>query len=461
MLASLGISTTAYAGTITAQGNVTALDDVSQLQAIVGTATFNEGVQGQNMPLDTYAAQGATWHTGALSSILPGVTEPGSASAPLYFNNASYFPQPIAGGGVYEGVHTFFGGAVTFDQDITQVGLTASQNGTQYLTVWDQSGTMIGQVTWTPASDSAFIGIDTNGVPIGMVTYGNDNMWAGGSYGIGGSTIISDTWIWAAGIECEADADCDDGNECTTEVCVDNACEVTNADGETCTDDGNLCTDDVCAEGACTHPNNEAPCDDDEDVCTDDVCSEGECTHPFNEAPCEDGDLCTEGDVCSEGACVPGGDLDCNDENMCSTDSCDPAIGCVYEDIRGCCNVDEDCAEGEFCEDGMCEPIPADTEDDGTTDEGTTDEGTTDEGTTEESGEESGEDGTTEEGGDAGDEIGDDESAGTDVGDAGIDDDAGCNCSTDEGDEPKGGWLLALLGLGVFGLRRSSRRRAA
>lgn len=80
----LGLSSLAWAGTITAQGSVTALDDVSQLQNTVGTADFNEGPSGAQISLTQYQAMGATWHTGALSSILAGVTKGGSASAPIY-----------------------------------------------------------------------------------------------------------------------------------------------------------------------------------------------------------------------------------------------------------------------------------------------------------------------------------------------------------------------------------------
>lgn len=60
---------------------------------------------------------------------------------------------------------------------------------------------------------------------------------------------------------------CDDGNECTTDVCdpllgcsaLDNTLP--------CTDDGDTCTTDVCAAGACTHPDipacgvDASPCD--------------------------------------------------------------------------------------------------------------------------------------------------------------------------------------------------------
>ena len=213
------LASEAHAGTLTAQGNVTVLDDISQITNPVGTADFNDGPLNSNMPLDLYQDQGILFHTGPFANILPGVAEAGTATAPFYQNNFTYFPGPIAGGGTAEGFFVYFAGVATFEQNITQVGLTAGRNGTQYLTVWDTDGVMLGQVQWTPANDSAFIGIDTQGVPIGMISYGNDNVWGGEAYGVGGATIMSDTWVWGAtespcgNGSLDGEEECDDGND--------------------------------------------------------------------------------------------------------------------------------------------------------------------------------------------------------------------------------------------------------
>lgn len=193
---------TASAGVITAQGAVTALTNAAQLTNVLGVADFDAAAVG-TLPLNFYSAQGLTFHTGPLTAISAGVTTPGSAFAPqitnagLFGNN--YFPGPIAGGGIAAGNFEFLGGVATFAANlaVTQVGLTASMNGEQFLTVWDKNGAMLGQVTWTPSNDAAFVGIDTNGVPIGMVAYGNDDLFAGATYNVGGVTIISDTWKWS------------------------------------------------------------------------------------------------------------------------------------------------------------------------------------------------------------------------------------------------------------------------
>src|SRR3954463_3106359 len=65
---------TANAGTIFPQGAIKALTNVSQLQGVVGTGNFDEGPTNGLVPLNVYAAQGLTWRTGPLTSILPGVT---------------------------------------------------------------------------------------------------------------------------------------------------------------------------------------------------------------------------------------------------------------------------------------------------------------------------------------------------------------------------------------------------
>lgn len=111
-----------------------------------------------------------------------------------------------------------------------RIGLTASNNGIQYLTVWDTAGYIIGQVTWNPDyTASAFVGLDTGDVPIGFVSYGNDDLWNGQEYTSGGDSIYSDTWTWSG--PCGNDVLdpgelCDDGN-----VDTDYALCVYDADG--------------------------------------------------------------------------------------------------------------------------------------------------------------------------------------------------------------------------------------
>jgi hypothetical protein len=90
------------------------------------------------------------------------------------------------------------------------------------------------------------------------------------------------------------------------------------------------------------------------------------CTHqnkPDN-TPCPDNDVCNGTEVCIGGTCTDQPDLDCDDHKACTTDTCDPVLGCqntpVQSPTLGCpCpgGVDSHCDNGNVC-DGMetCDP---------------------------------------------------------------------------------------------------------
>jgi hypothetical protein len=90
-----------------------------------------------------------------------------------------------------------------------------------------------------------------------------------------------------------------------------------------------------------------ADCDDG-NGCTDDLCLEGgQCQHLFNQAPCDDGDECTLGDACSEGICSGTPDPSCAG---CGDGIC--AGGGLGED---CATCPADCAcIGKNCKNGCC-----------------------------------------------------------------------------------------------------------
>jgi hypothetical protein len=107
-------------------------------------------------------------------------------------------------------------------------------------------------------------------------------------------------------------------------------------------------------------------CDDGDD-CTDDACVDGACENTDNTAACSDGDACTTGDVCSGGTCAgtpvvcpPGqscnagtgncqailctSNADCNDGFSCTTDTCNVGTGaCVYTEIDDACEDNLHC----------------------------------------------------------------------------------------------------------------------
>src|SRR5207249_5655623 len=148
---------------------------------------------------------------------------------------------------------------------------------------------------------------------------------------------------------------CDDGNPCTTgDSCVGGACSglpVACSDGDICNgvetcnpvdgtclpgvsvpcDDGNPCTDDFCDPVlGCLHANNTSPCDDGSACTTGDVCASGVCAGV--PVVCDDADPCNGVETCDPGTglCQPGVPLVCDDGNVCTTDTCDPGIGCVF-----------------------------------------------------------------------------------------------------------------------------------
>lgn len=167
---------------------------------------------------------------------------------------------------------------------------------------------------------------------------------------------------------------------------------------------------DICAVACCNEVNvagvtssccnDPSPCCgkdcEDNDPCTDDTCDEqsGACAHSNNTAPCDDGNLCTEDDTCVDGGCIgldkdcsafDDGDactievcrnqlsgecviepIGCDDGKLCTTDCCDPAVGCEhypsaqacsvgpFDDVAGCAGSTVT-LQPRLCNDGACD----------------------------------------------------------------------------------------------------------
>jgi hypothetical protein len=150
---------------------------------------------------------------------------------------------------------------------------------------------------------------------------------------------------------------CDDGNSCTDDSCSGEVgCQFL-PNSHPC-DDGNLCTvSDGCANGWCAS-GGQLDCDDD-NGCTTDFCDpEAGCQHIDNMLPCDDGDACTSDDVCVQGACESGAALECNDGNGCTDDACDPDVGCVFTANDASCSDGDVCTVGDFCQAALCQSGP-------------------------------------------------------------------------------------------------------
>jgi CSLREA domain-containing protein len=117
-------------------------------------------------------------------------------------------------------------------------------------------------------------------------------------------------------------------------------------------DDGDACTiGDACIDGNCLS----LPLDcNDDNPCTDDGCDPTTgCVFENNDILCDDGDACTENDLCSQGNCA-GTTATCNDNNLCTDDGCDPATGCVFQNNDILCDDGDACTENDLCSQGTC-----------------------------------------------------------------------------------------------------------
>ncbi len=181
-----------------------------------------------------------------------------------------------------------------------------------------------------------------------------------------GETCLGGEQCATAGV-CQADGsclgavalNCDDSNPCTTDSCDPKTAQCTHVpipNGQPC-GDGNACTQgDSCVEGVCM-AGDAADCDD-ENGCTSDDCDSvtGECVYgdiADNEA-CEDGDPCTAKDSCNQGSCAGGVAVDCDDDNVCTDDSCDAQVGCQNDPNDLPCSDESVCTVGDQCTDGSC-----------------------------------------------------------------------------------------------------------
>lgn len=201
---------------------------------------------------------------------------------------------------------------------------------------------------------------------------------------------------------------CPPGDACSTSTCVPG---VGCASAPTaCPDDGFECTVEACdpSDGGCSSSPNDSACGTprarcfamqcdpnrgcvEVDLCTE-ISTDGRCEAStgicnFNSClascapigPCSIDAFCegmacrqvlqTVGHACQTDACNAGtcdeegrcmtAPVDCNDNNPCTIDRCDPALGCVRTPRIGACDTDNNVCTSETCVGTQCTRAPA------------------------------------------------------------------------------------------------------
>lgn len=153
---------------------------------------------------------------------------------------------------------------------------------------------------------------------------------------------------------------CDSSKDTT---CATNSCDGTSGkcamvsaqDGKACDADGSVCTSgDACASGVCK-AGASVDCDD-KNICTTDSCdAKAGCANTANTAPCDaDGSVCTVSDACKDKVCVAGAKKVCDDGNVCTDDSCDAKAGCGAVANQQGCSDGNACTGTDVCGSGKC-----------------------------------------------------------------------------------------------------------
>lgn len=179
----------------------------------------------------------------------------------------------------------------------------------------------------------------------------------------GDNLCVDNTCVPATSVVCADAAACVaflPAGSCRSAICTAGHCEQVAKDGQSCTIGkcSGLCTAKACKP-------TEKSCNDN-NLCTSDTCDpQSGCSHTAKDGPCTDHDLCTGdllckdteclGDVCANGVCK-GGDVRLCQPPVCNTVLCQPAEGCVFTPRADGlpCSVANACITGGKCSSGKC-----------------------------------------------------------------------------------------------------------
>ncbi|MBN1609788.1 MAG: S8 family serine peptidase [Polyangiaceae bacterium] len=160
--------------------------------------------------------------------------------------------------------------------------------------------------------------------------------------------FADDVEILEATTGCTSDLDCDDGVDCTTDSCNFNSGTCQNIPDHALCDDGLFCDGtEVCTATGCQVSATPA-CDDGID-CTADLCDEelDSCDHEADDSLCDNGAYCDGLETCNASTgCAAGTPVTCDDDGVtCTLEECN-------EDTDACESLPDDslCDNGVFCD---------------------------------------------------------------------------------------------------------------
>ncbi len=265
---------------------------VATAAPVAAQTTFSDG---EFAPADWTFVEVDTNEGGTASSEVVAAGNPGNALRVTLVKNAAAGFSGITGVWLWNTPYdpAVSGGFASVDYAEDARAVQSSGNGHATGIAVRQEGTIyVYRVGFTPESDwtaklaSGVVAADFARIagtpraldfgaaasPIEVGFYRADSHPASG--GSQGTRIVDiDNWSVTLVPPCAIDADCDDGDGCSIDTCVDGVCRRAAVD----CGDGDGCTDDVCTDGACTNPPRD--CDDGND-CTADTCVAGTCQNP-------------------------------------------------------------------------------------------------------------------------------------------------------------------------------------